>query len=82
MAALLTLATFIFLLFFVLYLGCSLEYFFVVRAYDTASTGQITMPSSQEIRVQNLEDKVTSQGDKLDHIVKLLNDLSEKKSTS
>jgi uncharacterized protein YjgD (DUF1641 family) len=47
-----------------------------------ASTGQITMPSSQEIRVQNLEEKVTSQSDKLDHIVKLLNDLSEKKSTS
>ena len=47
-----------------------------------ASTGQITMPSQQEIRLQNLENKVTSQGDKLDHIVKLLNDLSEKKSTS
>ena len=47
-----------------------------------ASTGQITMSSPQEIRVQNLEDKVTSQGDKLDHIVKLLNELSEKKSTS
>lgn len=47
-----------------------------------ASTGQIVMPSPQEIRVQNLEDKVTSQSDKLDHIVKLLNELSEKKSTS
>ena len=47
-----------------------------------ASTGQIVMPSPQEIRVQNLENKVASQGDKLDHIVKLLNDLSEKKSTS
>ena len=33
-------------------------------------------------RVQNLEDKVASQGDKLDHIVKLLNELSAKKSTS
>ena len=33
-------------------------------------------------RIQNLENKVTSQGDKLDHIVKLLNELSEKKSTS
>ena len=33
-------------------------------------------------RIQNLENKVSSQGDKLDHIVKLLNDLSEKKSTS
>jgi len=47
-----------------------------------ASTGSIVVPSSQEIRVQNLEDKVASQGDKLDHIVKLLNELSEKKSTS
>ena len=47
-----------------------------------ASTGQIVMPSPQEIRVQNLENKVASQGDKLDHIVKLLNELSEKKSTS
>ena len=47
-----------------------------------ASTGSIVVPSSQEIRIQNLENKVTSQGDKLDHIVKLLNELSEKKSTS
>ena len=47
-----------------------------------ASTGQIVMPSPHEIRLQNLEDKVTSQSDKLDHIVKLLNDLSEKKSAS
>ena len=47
-----------------------------------ASTGSIVVPSSQEIRVQNLEDKVASQGDKLYHIVKLLNELSEKKSTS
>ena len=47
-----------------------------------ASTGQIIMPSPQEMRVQKLENKVTSQGDKLDHIVKLLNELSEKKSTS
>ena len=47
-----------------------------------ASTGQIVMPSPHEIRLQNLENKVTSQGDKLDHIVKLLNELSEKKPTS
>ena len=47
-----------------------------------ASTGQIVMPSPHELRVQNLENKVASQGDKLDHIVKLLNELSEKKSTS
>ena len=33
-------------------------------------------------RIQNLEDKVTSQSEKLDHIVKLLNELSEKKSAS
>ena len=47
-----------------------------------ASTGQIVMPSPHEMRVQNLENKVSSQGDKLDHIVKLLNELSEKKSAS
>ena len=47
-----------------------------------ASTGTRSVPSPHEIRVQNLENKVTSQGDKLDHIVKLLNELSEKKSTS
>ena len=47
-----------------------------------ASTGSTVVPSTEEIRIQNLENKVTSQGDKLDHIVKLLNELSEKKSTS
>jgi len=47
-----------------------------------ASTGTQVIPSKEEIRVQNLENKVTSQGDKLDHIVKLLNELSEKKPTS
>jgi len=47
-----------------------------------ASTGSRVMPSPQEIRVQNLENRVASQGDKLDHIVKLLNELSEKKPTS
>ena len=47
-----------------------------------ASTGQIVMPSPHEIRLQNIEDKVTSQSEKLDHIVKLLNELSEKKSAS
>ena len=47
-----------------------------------ASTGTQIVPSSQEIRIQNLENKVSSQSEKLDHIVKLLNDLSEKKSTS
>ena len=53
-----------------------------LRQKTHASTGQRIVPSQQEIRLQNLEDKVTSQSDKLDHIVKLLNDLSEKKSTS
>ena len=47
-----------------------------------ASTGTQVIPSKEEIRLQNLENKVTSQGDKLDHIVKLLNELSEKKSTT
>ena len=44
-----------------------------------ASTGTTLMPSPQELRVKNLEDKVTSQSEKLEHIVKLLNELSEKK---
>ena len=47
-----------------------------------ASTGQTLMPSSQELRVKNLEDKVNSQSEKLTHIVELLNELSEKKSAS
>ena len=47
-----------------------------------ASTGQTIMPSPQEIRLQNLEDKVTSQSETLEHIVKLLHELSEKKSAS
>ena len=47
-----------------------------------ASTGTQIMPSREELRVKNLEDKVNSQSDKLNHIVELLNELSEKKSTS
>ena len=47
-----------------------------------ASTGQKVVPSDEEIRIQNLENKVSSQSEKLDHIVNLLNELSEKKSTS
>ena len=47
-----------------------------------ASTGQKVVPSDEEIRIQNLENKVASQSDKLNHIVELLNELSEKKSTS
>ena len=47
-----------------------------------ASTGQVVMPSPHEVRLQNLENKVTSQSERLEHIVKLLNELSEKKSAS
>jgi len=47
-------------------------------SYDTFDSNDITLLN----RIQNLENKVTSQSDKLDHIVKLLNELSEKKSTS
>ena len=47
-----------------------------------ASTGSIVVPSQEEIRVQNLENKVNLQSEKLDKIVKLLNDLSKEKSTT
>ena len=47
-----------------------------------ASTGTKIVPISVLNRIQNLENKVTSQSERLEHIVKLLNDLSEKKSTS
>jgi len=47
-----------------------------------ASTGQVVMPSPHEVWLQNLENKVASHSEKLEHIVKLLNELSEKKSTS
>ena len=40
-----------------------------------ASTGTQVIPSKEEIRVKNLEDKVNSQSDKLNHIVELLNEL-------
>ena len=53
-----------------------------LRQKTNASTGQTIVPSSQEIRIQKLENKVNSQSDKLNHIVELLNELSEKKSTS
>jgi len=53
-----------------------------LRQKTSASTGQSIIPSKEEIRLQNLENKVTSQSDKLDHIVKLLDELSAKKSTS
>ena len=53
-----------------------------LRQKTNASTGQKIVPSSQEIRIQRLENKVSSQSEKLDHIVNLLNELSEKKSAS
>ena len=53
-----------------------------LRQKTNASTGQKVIPSQEEIRVQNLENKVNLQSEKLDKIVKLLNDLSEEKSTT
>ena len=59
-----------------------------MTTYDLTKNSKITYKTvnSDDIsvlnRIQNLENKVASQGDKLDHIVKLLNDISEKKSTS
>ena len=47
-----------------------------------ASTGQKVVPSQEEMRVQNLENKVNLQSEKLDKIVKLLDDLSKEKSTT
>ena len=47
-----------------------------------ASTGQRVIPSQEEMRVQNLEHKVNLQSEKLDKIVKLLDDLSKEKSTT
>ena len=46
--------------------------------YGTVNTNDISILN----RIQNLENKVSSQSEKLDHIVNLLNELSEKKSTS
>ena len=45
-----------------------------------ASTGQRVIPSQEEMRVQNLENKVNLQSEKLDKIVKLLDALSKEKS--
>ena len=47
-------------------------------SYNTFSSNDITLLN----RIQNLENKVTSQSETLEHVVKLLNELSEKKSTS
>ena len=46
--------------------------------YGVVNTSDISVLN----RIQNLENKVASQSDKLDHIVNLLNELSEKKSAS
>ena len=53
-----------------------------LRQKTNASTRQKIVPSSQEIRIQRLENKVNSQSEKLDKIVELLNDLSKEKSTT
>ena len=47
-----------------------------------ASTGSKAVPSSQEIRLKNLEDKVGQQSDKLDQIASMLHAISEKTSAS
>ncbi len=53
-----------------------------LRQKTNASTGQKVIPSSQEIRIQNLENKVNSQSEKLDKIVELLDGISKEKSTT
>ena len=53
-----------------------------LRQKTNASTGQKVIPSQEEIRLQNLENKVNLQSEKLDKIVKLLDDLSKEKSTT
>ena len=57
-----------------------------MTTYDLTSGMKSEPAGSSDItllnRIQNLEDKVTSQSERLEHIVKLLNELSEKKSTS
>ena len=53
-----------------------------LRQKTNASTGQKVIPSQEEMRVQNLENKVNLQSEKLDKIVKLLDDLSKDKSTT
>ena len=47
-------------------------------SYSTFSSNDITILN----KIQNLENKVNSQSEKLDQIVKLLDDLSKEKSTS
>ena len=55
---------------------------YYLRQKTNASTGQKVIPSQEEMRVQNLENKVNLQSEKLDKIVKLLDDLSKEKSTT
>jgi hypothetical protein len=58
------------------------------RGGKLASTGQKIIPlgggvdTNTKNRLQNLENTITSQAEKLDQIAKLLNELSEKKSAS
>ena len=47
-----------------------------------ASTGQKVVPSDEEIRIQNLENKVNAQSEKLNKIVELLDGISKEKSTT
>ena len=53
-----------------------------LRQKTNASTGQKVIPSQEEIRVQNLENKVNSQSEKLNKIVELLDGISKEKSTT
>ena len=57
-----------------------------MTTYDLTSGMKSEPAGSSDItllnRIQNLENKVTSQSETLEHIVKLLNELSEKKSAS
>ena len=53
-----------------------------LRQKTNASTGQKVIPSQEEMRVQNLENKVNLQSEKLDKIVKLLDGISKEKSTT
>ena len=46
--------------------------------YTTVNTNDISILN----KIQNLENKVNSQSEKLNEIVKLLNDLSKEKSTT
>ena len=53
-----------------------------LRQKTNASTGQKIIPSQEEIRIQNLENKVNAQSEKLNKIVELLDGISKEKSTT